>query len=90
MMKSKIIWLRISYWIAAIADFAIALSVLIPERVGLSEFVYPKQGYSRILLYLNNITFNQRRQQSDTEVLRNRTEPTKKAPGNSMAKNWKT
>ena len=40
-MKSKITWLRISYWIAAIADFGIAISVLIPERVGLVEFVYP-------------------------------------------------
>ena len=40
-MKSKITWLRISYWIAAIADFTIAISVLIPERVGLTEFVYP-------------------------------------------------
>jgi len=40
-MKSKIIWLRLSYWIAAIADFGIGISVLFPERVGLSEFVYP-------------------------------------------------
>jgi len=40
-MKAKIIWLRISYWTAAIADFGIALSVLFPERVGLTEFVYP-------------------------------------------------
>ena len=40
-MKSKIIWLRISYWTAAIADFIVAISVLIPERVGLTEFVYP-------------------------------------------------
>lgn len=40
-MKSKITWLRISYWTAAIADFGIAVSVLIPERVGLTEFVYP-------------------------------------------------
>ncbi len=40
-MKSKIIWLRISYWAAAIADFGIAISVLVPERVGLTEFVYP-------------------------------------------------
>jgi len=40
-MKAKIIWLRISYWTAAIADFGIALSVLFPERMGLSEFVYP-------------------------------------------------
>jgi hypothetical protein len=41
MIKSKIIWLQISYWVAAIADFAIAISVLIPERVGLTEYVYP-------------------------------------------------
>ena len=40
-MKSKVTWLRISYWTAAIADFSIAISVLIPERVGLTEFVYP-------------------------------------------------
>jgi len=40
-MKSKITWLRISYWIAAIVDFGIAISILIPERVGLAEFVYP-------------------------------------------------
>ena len=40
-MDSKITWLRISYWTAAIADFGIAISVLIPERVGLTEFVYP-------------------------------------------------
>ncbi len=40
-MKSKITWLRISYWTAAIADFGIAISVLIPEKVGLTEFVYP-------------------------------------------------
>lgn len=40
-MKSKVTWLRISYWTAAIADFGIAISVLIPERVGLTEFVYP-------------------------------------------------
>ncbi len=40
-MKSKITWLRISYWTAAIADFGIAISVLVPERVGLTEFVYP-------------------------------------------------
>ena len=40
-MKSKSTWLRISYWTAANADFGIAISVLIPERVGLTEFVYP-------------------------------------------------
>ncbi len=40
-MKSKIVWLRLSYWTAAIADFGIGISVLIPERIGLTEFVYP-------------------------------------------------
>jgi len=40
-MKSKIIFLQIGYWTAAIADFVIAISVLIPERMGLTEFVYP-------------------------------------------------
>ncbi len=40
-MKSKITLLRISFWTAALADFAIAISVLIPSRVGLTEFVYP-------------------------------------------------
>jgi len=40
-MKSKTAILRISYWIAAIADFGIGISVLFPERVGLTEFVYP-------------------------------------------------
>jgi hypothetical protein len=40
-MKSKILWLRLSYWVIAIADFGIGISVLIPERVGLTEFVYP-------------------------------------------------
>lgn len=40
-MKSKIFWLRLSYWTAAIADFGIGVSVLIPEKVGLDKFVYP-------------------------------------------------
>ncbi len=40
-MKAKIVWLRISYWTAAIADFGIAISALFPERMGLTEFVYP-------------------------------------------------
>jgi len=31
----------LSYWITAIADFGIGVSVLIPERMGLNEFVYP-------------------------------------------------
>jgi hypothetical protein len=40
-MRSNVIWLRISYWAAAIADFGIGISVLIPERMGVTHFVYP-------------------------------------------------
>ena len=40
-MKDKVIWLRVSYWVAAIADFAVAILVLIPERMGVAGFVYP-------------------------------------------------
>jgi len=40
-MEKEILLLRISYWVAAIADFSIAFSVLIPERMGLTEIVYP-------------------------------------------------
>jgi hypothetical protein len=49
-MKSNILWLRISYWAAAIADFGIGISVLIPERVGLTEFVYPQGLMSAIAI----------------------------------------
>ncbi|MBT8219725.1 MAG: hypothetical protein KJP00_07870 [Bacteroidia bacterium] len=40
-MKSKVLYLRISYWLAALADFFIAFRVLDPERVGLTKFEYP-------------------------------------------------
>lgn len=40
-MKKHIVLLRWSYWIAAIADFCIAFLVLMPERMGLTEIVYP-------------------------------------------------
>ena len=40
-MKSKILFLRLGYWTTAIADFVIGITVLIPERMGLTEFVYP-------------------------------------------------
>lgn len=33
--------LRVSYWVAAMADFIIAFSVMIPERMGVTGFVYP-------------------------------------------------
>lgn len=47
-MRTNVIWLRLSYWAAAIADFGIGISVLIPERVGLTEFVYP-QGLMSVI-----------------------------------------
>ena len=40
-MNQHKILLRISYWVAAVADFIIAFLVLIPERMGVSDFVYP-------------------------------------------------
>ncbi len=40
-MSKKIIWVRISYWIAAVADFIIAGLVLIPNRMGVEHYVYP-------------------------------------------------
>ena len=33
--------LRLSYWVAAIADFIVAVLVLIPQRMGVTDFVYP-------------------------------------------------
>ena len=33
--------IRTSYWVAAIVDFIVAFLVLIPERMGVAEFVYP-------------------------------------------------
>ena len=40
-MKNKVIWLRISYWVVAIADFGVAILVLIPERMGVPAYCYP-------------------------------------------------
>ena len=40
-MASKVRWLRISYWAGAIGDFAIAILVLIPDRMGVASYVYP-------------------------------------------------
>ena len=33
--------LRASYWVAAVADFVVAVLVLIPARMGVEEVVYP-------------------------------------------------
>jgi len=40
-MKNKILWLRISYWVGAIADFVLAILVLIPERMGVPAYCHP-------------------------------------------------
>ena len=40
-MEKEILLLRISYWVTAIADFSVSISVLIPKRMGLPEIVYP-------------------------------------------------
>jgi len=40
-MTKSVLLLRLSYWTAAIADFAIAILAWIPERMGVTEIVYP-------------------------------------------------
>ena len=40
-MKNKIRWVRFSYWVGAIADFLLAVLVLIPDRMGVPTYVYP-------------------------------------------------
>jgi hypothetical protein len=40
-MDKKKRWLRFSYWTAAIADFVVAVSVLVPARMGVTHYVYP-------------------------------------------------
>lgn len=40
-MNEHLILIRASYWVAAIADFIIAILVLIPQRLGVEGFVYP-------------------------------------------------
>ena len=40
-MTRPVLLLRMSYWIAAIADFGIAILAWIPERMGVPEIVYP-------------------------------------------------
>ena len=39
-----------SYWAAAFADFSIGILVLIPERMGLNEIVYPMGLISAVAL----------------------------------------
>jgi len=39
--NGNMVWLRVAYWVAAIADFGVAVLALIPERMVVDEFVYP-------------------------------------------------
>jgi CBS-domain-containing membrane protein len=39
-----------SYWIAAIADFGVAILVWIPERMGVTEIVYP-MGIASVVIF---------------------------------------
>ena len=49
-MKKSVLLLRMSYWIAAIADFGVAILVLIPERMGVTEIVYP-MGLASVVIF---------------------------------------
>ena len=42
--------LRLSYWIAAISDFVIAVLVWMPERMGVPEVVYP-MGLASVIAF---------------------------------------
>ena len=47
-MNEQRILLRASYWVAAIVDFASAILVMIPERMGVTGFVYPMSLMSAV------------------------------------------
>ena len=49
-MTKSILLLRLSYWIAAIADFIIAILVWIPERMGVDEVAYP-MGLASVTIF---------------------------------------
>ena len=49
-MTKSILLLRLSYWIAAIADFIVAILVLIPERMGVTEVAYP-MGLASVTIF---------------------------------------
>ena len=40
-MPRNTVYLRVAYWTAAVADFIVAALVLIPGRMGVSEYLYP-------------------------------------------------
>ncbi len=46
-MQSKT-WLRISYWVAALADFAIAILALTTEEPAVNRFVYAQGQFAAV------------------------------------------
>ena len=49
-MKRPILLLRLSYWTAALADFAVAVLVWVPGRMGLTETAYP-MGLASVIAF---------------------------------------
>ena len=49
-MTKSILLLRLSYWTAAIADFIVAILVLIPVRMGVDEVAYP-MGLASVTIF---------------------------------------
>jgi len=49
-MTKSILLLRLSYWIAAIADFIIAILAWIPERMGVTEIAY-SMGLASVIAF---------------------------------------
>jgi hypothetical protein len=47
---NKIKWLRISYWAAALADFFLAVMILLPTLMGKDEYVYAMGLMSAVAL----------------------------------------
>ncbi len=49
-MAKSITLLRLSYWVAAIADFIIAILAWVPERMGVLEIAYP-MGLASVIAF---------------------------------------
>jgi hypothetical protein len=50
MMSKTVLLLRLSYWIAALADFSIAILAWIPERMGVADISYP-MGLASVIAF---------------------------------------
>jgi len=49
-MSKAILLLRLSYWVAAIADFGIAVVAWMPKRMGVIDTVYP-MGLAAVMAF---------------------------------------